>query len=296
MLGGNKLSKNSVKIKILGSAQDAGIPQANCYCENCQRAYENPKIRRLASSLAIVINEEKWHLVDATPDMREQLIIMKREFPHMGLMESILLTHAHAGHYPGLLFLGKEGMSTKGLPVFAGKEMENFLKKNAPWTQLVELRNIQVKPMINNQSFQIDEQVEILPFEVPHRNEFSETFGFIIKGPTKKLLYIPDIDSWNQWEFDICEMAKNVDICIVDATFYSVEEISSMGREITQIPHPLLTETMDRLQEIVNDKKTIVYFTHFNHTNPVVNSNSREIKIVKNRGFDIAVEGMEFIL
>ncbi|TCP29602.1 pyrroloquinoline quinone biosynthesis protein B [Scopulibacillus darangshiensis] len=282
-------------IKVLGTAQDGGVPQANCTCDHCLATYENPKLKRFAAALAVILpNKQRWHLIDATPDLREQMATLRQH--KLGLMDSVLLTHAHIGHYTGLMFLGKESISTKRLPVYADDTLKKFLSAHAPWKQLIDLENIRVKSMQANETFEIDDHVTITPLEVPHRNEYSNTFGFIISGTNKKLLYIPDIDSWEVWQQDIRHVAAEMDYCLLDGTFYSEQELEKMGRTYKEVPHPLLTHTMDLLQEVASNGKTKVYFTHFNHTNAAIDPNSEVREIIKSRGFFVAEEGMEIPL
>lgn len=285
-----------VIVNIIGTAQDAGIPHPNCFCKNCMRAIEDRKYRRFAASLAIILPHSKeWHLIDATPDIREQMTAIQLKYRlQKQLMNSIWLTHAHIGHYPGLMFLGREAIGANGVAVYCGGKMKQLVETHAPWRQLVDLNNINPIEIIQDESMELSSGIEIIPVEVPHRNEFSETFGYWIKGPTRKLLYIPDIDRWEEWDRDIYDMAKEADICLLDGTFYSIEEIEQMGRSYNEIPHPIMTETMDRLQNLVEE--TDIYFTHFNHSNPAIDSKNAEFKEVMNRGFHIAVDGMEIRL
>ncbi|GAA0404796.1 MBL fold metallo-hydrolase [Paenibacillus motobuensis] len=286
---------NEVIVNIIGTAQDAGVPHPNCFCQNCMSAMQNGT-RRFAASLAIIEpNRKQWHLVDATPDMREQMAKIQMKYHLQGqIMNSIWLTHAHIGHYPGLMFLGREAMGAQGVPVFCGDHMKQMLEANAPWSQLVELNNIQLNGIQHERQEQLSPSVRITPIEVPHRNELSETFGFWIEGPQRKLLYIPDIDRWDEWDRDIFDMAEEADICLLDGTFHSIEEIEQMGRNYKEIPHPVMTETMDRLQGLA--EHTEIYFTHFNHTNPVNDQASTFAQLVQDRAFYIAEDGMELKL
>ncbi|WNS73595.1 MBL fold metallo-hydrolase [Bacillus sp. DTU_2020_1000418_1_SI_GHA_SEK_038] len=287
---------SEVILHVLGTAQDAGLPHPNCYCKNCTDAINNPKLRRFAASLAIVLlNDRKWHLIDATPDLKEQMVNLQLKYGLQGqLMDSILLTHAHLGHYPGLLFLGREAIGAAGVPVFAGQKMNQLLKEQAPWSQLTKLKNIMNHEIRNGQPLPIAQQVSIIPIEVPHRNEFSETFGFVIKGPNKKVLYIPDIDRWNEWEKDIYKACQEVDICLLDGTFHSPKDLEKIGRDFREIPHPLMTETMDRLQDLAGEKE--IYFTHLNHSNPALDADRQIRSQIEDRGFFVADDGMEIRL
>ncbi|KAB2332320.1 pyrroloquinoline quinone biosynthesis protein PqqB [Cytobacillus depressus] len=287
---------SKVILSVIGTAQDAGLPHPNCFCKNCSEAIANPKLRRLAASLAIVLPDERvWHLIDATPDLKEQMANLQLKYELQGkLMDSIFLTHAHLGHYPGLLFLGREAIGASGVPVFAGLKMTNLLETQAPWSQLTKLGNIVTKEMSNGQAVPISQHVSIKPIEVPHRNEFSETFAFVIEGPNKKVLYIPDIDRWDEWEQSIYDACKEVDICLLDGTFHSPKDLEKIGRDFREIPHPLMTETMDRLQDLAGEKE--IYFTHLNHSNPALHSNRDVRNLIEERGFHIAEDGMEIRL
>ncbi|WP_053074958.1 MBL fold metallo-hydrolase [Ornithinibacillus californiensis] len=285
---------SNVILSVMGTAQDGGLPHPNCFCENCSRALNDPTFRRTASALAIVLPEEKkWHLIDATPDLKEQMSKLQMKFQLEGkIMSSIFFTHAHMGHIPGLLFLGKEGMNTNNVPVFAGEKLKNMLENNAPWQLLTKLDNILLKDIRNDEEVKIDDRVSVTPVIVPHRNEFSETFAFWINGPNKKVLYIPDIDRWEEWETDILDECKNADICLLDGTFHSPKDLEHIGRDFKEVPHPLMTTTMEKLQDLTDQTK--IYFTHLNHSNRVIVPDSNERKELLERGFYIAEEGMEF--
>ena len=287
---------SKVILNVLGTAQDAGLPHPNCFCKNCSEAIENTKYQRLAASLAIVLPEENtWHLIDATPDLKQQMARLQMKYNLQGqLMDSIFLTHAHLGHYPGLLFLGREAIGAKGVPVFAGHKMKKLLEEQAPWSLLTSLKNIKLQQIEDGQDIRISPLVSIKPVEVPHRNEFTETFGFWIEGPNKKVLYIPDIDQWHEWDQNIYDACKEADICLLDATFHSTVDLEKIGRSYGEIPHPLMTETMDLLEDLVN--QTEIYFTHLNHSNPAIDSDRQVRNKIEAKGFHIADENMEFVL
>ncbi|MGE5654695.1 MAG: MBL fold metallo-hydrolase [Bacillota bacterium] len=288
------MSKPRLIVKLIGTAQDGGFPQAGCRCAHCLAAKANPVLRRTPAALALILPEAKhWHLVDATPSLPEQLAMVQESYPEMGVMQSVTLTHAHIGHYTGLMHLGREVMSTKNLPVYAGEGMTELLRHHAPWKQLVDLRNITLQTMHAEETFALDEGLSVTPLLVPHRNEFAETFGFIIAGPSRKLLYIPDIDRWEQWDRDLSEVASEMDFCLLDATFYSPDELAKRGRDYREVPHPLITTTMDLLQGVVDAGKTKVYLTHLNHTNPAVMPDHEVRKQIRQRKFYLADEGME---
>jgi len=282
-------------VKVLGTAQDGGIPQPNCFCENCNRARADEQYQRLAASLAILFEtENKWYMIDPSPDFKKQLDQIQRNIRFQKMMDGIFLTHAHIGHYPGLMFLGKEAVSTNEMPVMAGEQMSQFLAAHYPWKQLLDFSNIILTTIEHGQAYNLPEGTSITPLLVPHRNEFSETFGFILQGKEKRLLYIPDIDRWEDWDVNLDEVMKDIDYCLIDGTFYSQQELEGIGRSYQDIPHPLISVSMEKFKRYTKASK--IYFTHFNHSNPVIGIDKSYKESVKANGFYILEEGEEFLI
>jgi pyrroloquinoline quinone biosynthesis protein B len=173
-------------------------------------------------------------------------------------------------------------------------KLHDFVLNNGPWNQLVNLNNINLVKIFADQELILADNLSFTPLQVPHRDEYSETVGFIIKGNSKKALYIPDIDKWNKWNISIVEMIKKVDFAFLDGTFYDSNEINN--RDISEIPHPFIIESLDLFKTLSKAEKDKIYFIHLNHTNPVLNRNSKEYNNVISKGFNIAETGMEFIL
>lgn len=210
------------------------------------------------------------------------------------LADGIFLTHAHMGHYTGLMYLGKEATNSKNIPVYAMPRMKTFLENDGPWSQLVTLNNIEIKLLENETPLKLSAEIEVTPVLVPHRDEYSETIGYNIKGPNKSALFIPDIDKWDKWDKNIVEEIKKVDYAFLDATFYSGEEISA--RDISEIPHPFVIESLERFKDLSPNEKSKIIFIHFNHTNPLIDSNSTEVKNVLQQGFRVGQIGEVFEL
>jgi pyrroloquinoline quinone biosynthesis protein B len=219
---------------------------------------------------------------------------MVKEHTGLGVMESVFLTHAHIGHYAGLMYLGREVMGTQGVKVYAGEGMNTVLTSGPPWQQLVALGNIELYPLGSGQSVELGPDLLVTPLEVPHRNEYAETFGFIIQGPARRALFIPDIDRWEQAGFSIVELAAQMDYCLIDATFFDGAELP--GRNLREIPHPFVTDSMNLLQPVADKRQTQIIFIHLNHSNPLLLPDSPQTHEVLRRGFHIAYEGMEIEL
>ena len=188
------------------------------------------------------------------------------------------------------MYFGREAMGADSVPVFAMPRMHEFLTQNGPWSQLVDLGNIALMKIEEKELIMLSNELSVETFRVPHRDEFSETVGFKISGPNKKALFIPDIDKWEKWEMDIVEEIKKVDYAFLDATFYSADELPN--RDLSEIPHPTVEESMKLFDGLSDADKAKVYFIHFNHSNPLVNPESEEAKLVVEKGFRLAKEGM----
>ena len=285
--------KENPYLVVLGIAQDAGFPQADCKKDCCKDVWSDLTKRKMVSCLGLVNpKNEQGYIFDATPDFKDQLNILQQD--HSVNLNGIFLTHAHIGHYTGLMHLGREAMGAKEVPVYAMPRMTNYLETNGPWSQLVSLKNIVLQPIENKKAVTFPNKISVTPLLVPHRDEFSETVGYLINGKDKSALFIPDIDKWNKWEMDIDELINSVDIAILDGSFYKNGEIP--GRDMSLIPHPFIEESMKRFERLSEKDKTKIYFIHFNHTNPVLQKSSSARKEVIAKGFRIADEGMVFEL
>ncbi|WP_147676861.1 MBL fold metallo-hydrolase [Algibacter pacificus] len=280
---------SSTSLVILGTIQDAGSPQIACKKVCCEHLFETPDNSRKIVSLGLIdAPNSKSYLFDATPDIGTQVKSLTKlvEGNSNEMVDGIFLTHAHIGHYTGLMFLGKEAMDAQKVPVYAMPKMRDFLKHNAPWSQLVNRNNIAIKALENEKAQQLSSHLKVIPFLVPHRDEYSETVGYKIIGPNKSALFIPDIDKWSTWKKDIVAEIKTVDYAFLDATFYSGKEINN--RDISQIPHPFIIESLEKFKNLEKKDKNKIVFIHFNHTNPVINTTSKEAQNVIAAGFRIA--------
>jgi pyrroloquinoline quinone biosynthesis protein B len=297
-LAGTALQTPSPRVVVLGIAQDGGMPQTGCDCSHCSAARRNPALARHVASLAIYIPQtDHVYLVDATPDLPAQIEAIHGFHHHpegkvdRAPVDGILLTHAHIGHYLGLAHFGFESLNTHGIPVWASPRMAGFLRANGPWSQLVRLDNIALHEFQPGQPFDLEAGVSIKPIQVPHRDEYSDTMAFVIRGPNHTLLYVPDTDSWSVWPKPLTDVLRDekVDVALLDGTFYSPEELPD--RDVTKIKHPLITATMDLLAPLVKAGRVRVLFTHLNHSNPAFEAEGAARKAIETRGFQVAAEG-----
>ena len=277
-------------IQVLGIVQDAGYPHIGCEKDCCKVVSPGDYF---VSCLGLVDKtNNKRYLFDATPDIHNQINLLEK-FPEANLIDGIFLTHAHIGHYTGLMYLGREGLGGKNIMVYALKRMARFLKKNGPWDQLVKLNNISIQTIYNKEFVKLSENIFVIPIRVPHRDEYSETVGYKIIGKSKKILFIPDIDKWDEWKKSIIEEVKLVDYAFIDGTFYNGSELN---RDMREIPHPSIEETLELFSTQPLAERNKIYFIHINHTNPILTNKNGIRDLVESLGFNIAERGLKFKL
>ena len=285
-------STNLPYVVVLGIAQDGGLPHAGCLKSCCKNLWGTGNNEKVASIGIVDPKTGQSWLIDATPDFASQLHIL--ENIHKTKLSGIFLTHAHIGHYSGLLQLGREVMGAEDMPVYAMPRMKSFLYENSPWNQLLSLENIKIIDLKNSKEIRLSSQLYIEPFLVPHRDEFSETVGYRVVSNKKSLVYIPDIDKWSKWDQDIFQVVLHSDFALLDGTFYSSDEIPH--RDMSEIPHPFIIETMDLLDNMNSKNRKKIYFIHFNHSNPAINYTSSVSNIIRSKRFNIATEGLKLNL
>ncbi|HRQ41377.1 MAG TPA: MBL fold metallo-hydrolase [Chloroflexota bacterium] len=291
-----KLPKKQVTTVVLGIMQDGGLPHAGCRCARCAAAFADPTRAEYVACLGLVDNRGKEtavYLFDATPDIKYQLNLLAEELGAHPLRPSrlrppdgIFLTHAHLGHIGGLPQLGPEAVSITQLPIYASRELGQLLLENRLWSPLVD--NLRIVPLVAGQSVDLAADVSVTAVAVPHRDEWGAgTFAFLIQGPNRRLLYLPDIDDWGQWpEAEV--VLSSVDVALVDASFYSQAELG--GR--APVAHPLIPDTLARFAHL----PTQLVLTHLNHTNPVLDEGNAERTAVFQSGAQLAFTGQQFPL
>lgn len=285
------------RVRVLGTVQDGGLPHASCGCDRCERARHQPDRRRWIASLAILLPDpRRLFMIDATPDLREQLASLsdwrRGEVARVDRspLDGVLLTHAHIGHYTGLAFFGFEAIHTRELPVYCTASMAAFLSGNGPWSQLVQLGNVSLREIAPGTPVDLGQGVTVEPLAVPHRDEYTDTVGYIVRGPRRTVLYVPDTDAWSAWDPPLNRVLAGIDVALLDGTFYSLEELP--GRPVDSIGHPLIADSMDLLRPWLG--RIEVYFTHLNHSNPALDPEGAARASIVSQGFEVLAEGQEF--
>ena len=295
-------------VLVLGTAQDGGLPQIGCGGEACEAARTDPSRRRLVASLLLADPRTgaRW-LVDATPDLREQVELARGhpatrvdEGPRPPLFDGVFLTHAHMGHVTGLLQFGREVSASHDLPVFGSERLVAFLNEAPPYELLARAGHIAplaLQPGVPRPLHAAADgrpDLVVVPLTVPHRDEFSDTSGFVIRGPTSSLLYVPDIDRWANGRETLLTWLAAVDVALLDGTFFSLDEVP--GRDLRDVPHPPVSLTLELLADAPAALRAKVVFTHLNHGNPVADPTSAAAAAVRAAGMSVACEGDLFAL
>jgi pyrroloquinoline quinone biosynthesis protein B len=286
-------TKKQPYLIVLGNVQDAGFPQIGCM-KACSKEHWHPNAqKKMITALGIVnpTSNQTW-LFEASPDFKYQTKLLSDQLhpSQFQLPSGIFLTHGHIGHYVGLMHLGREAMGAHQVPVYAMPRMKQYLESSGPWSQLVDLNNIALQPLQADSLIGLAPNLQVLPFLVPHRGEYTETVGYKIISPNKKILFIPDIDKWTQWERDIKAEIAAVDVAFLDATFFKNGEVGN--RDMSEIPHPFVEESMRLFDDLPASEKTKVHFIHFNHTNPILQEQHPAKREVLEKGYNIAEEGL----
>jgi len=314
-------------VLVLGTAQDNGLPHIGCDTGNCAAARRDPSRRRLVTSLMLCDprSGKRW-LFDCTPDVGEELerargLPKSRATPAVEAatrpppFDRMFLTHAHMGHYGGLLQLGREALAVKEIPTFVTPRFAKFLRDNDPWKLMVVEQRIVLHELTPGVPVELAPDLHVDCFRVPHRDEFSDTVGFLIHGPHRTLAYLPDIDKWEKWESSSREsspdavpnataepthaeptrvesLIERVDVALLDGCFYADGELS--GRSMKEVPHPFIAESIERFRTLAPEQRGKVFFTHLNHTNPAADPDSDATRAVDAAGMHVLREGRVF--
>lgn len=281
---------------VLGITQDAGLPHVGCLCARCRTAFDNPSLAQYTASLAVVdiaADARKVWLIDATPDIKYQLDLLHVTLGHDPLRpdrirqpDGIFLTHGHMGHISGLLQLGKEGMAVQGMKLYGPSGLMAVIRKSPFWQPLTgQLELISLEP---DRPIRLSPHLTITPIPVPHRDELEAgVFAYRLEGESRSLLYIPDIDSWTSWP-RARQVLGSVDSALVDATFFTGDELHGLKRPA----HPLVQETLSFFEDIAAD----LFLTHLNHTNPLLDKDSKESRMVVEAGASVSYTSQVFRL
>jgi pyrroloquinoline quinone biosynthesis protein B len=285
-----------VEAVVLGVLQDGGLPHLGCERACCEAARRDPSRRGRVASLGIVDRlAETTFLIDATPDLPAQVDELNAFAGRASgsLPDGILLTHGHVGHYTGLVHLGREVASARAIPVYCTPSMASFLRENAPWRLLVEAGHVELLEVRPGETADLTPRLRAMAVAVPHRRELSDTVAWRLLGPSKTLLYLPDLDAWKDVEGGAAALFDGIDVALLDGTFFDPRS-ELPGREPALVPHPPIPQTLSLLATLAHPPRAI--FVHLNHSNPALDPASREARAIREAGAEVAVPGLRIPL
>lgn len=305
-------------LRVLGTAAGGGVPQWNCNCPNCRDARLGRQPRRLQSALAISPDGAAWYLVNATPDVREQLDRMPAAFPGPGIRESplrgVLLTDAELDHTVGLLYL-REGARWR---LYATGAVLDVLETAFPVLPILRAYSplLTVQEVSPGGSFTIEGARRAIRVHVTAMSDrlplyagsgrrhaargeappapgavVALTFEDLHSG--RKALYAPGVRRLTP---ALEREVRQADLVLLDGTFWSEEELRTLGvsartaSDMDHLPMGGPSGTANWLQRLPGPVRR---FVHVNNTNPALDPHSPERRLLREMGLDIAEDGWE---
>jgi pyrroloquinoline quinone biosynthesis protein B len=309
-----------MRVKILGSAAGGGFPQWNCACSNCRRI-RHGSFRgkpRTQSQIALTGNGARWCLLNASPDLRFQILSCPELQPKTGVRESpiaaVVLTSADVDHVAGLLHLRE----FQPLRIYSTDSVARVLTEDnsifRALQQVPEQASWQrIRP---GESFKLEPDgaaaaaIHCEPFALPgalpayagsdRRNKSAA--GEAVLGLSlstlagKQLIYMPSVagvDDSLLARLDAC------DVLLFDGTFWSDDElvrIRGSGRTANDMGHMPISGPKGSLARLAPLKRPRRIFIHVNNTNPILDEESPERREVVAAGWEVAEDGWEVAL
>ncbi len=296
-----------MQIIVLGSAAGGGFPQWNCLCPVCQLAWKGDKRvkPRTQSSLAVSADGERWLLLNASPDLRQQIIATRQLHPHGASRQSpinaVFVTNGDVDHLTGLLTL---------------REQQRFAIYGSKAT-LAEVTGANIFGVLNRELVTFNEVdlgqevdtgfgLRVTPFAVPGKvplyletaslaigAESETTVGLEITDGSKTLFYIPGCADVTP---KLRERLRNADLLFFDGTTFTDDEMVALGlsnKTAWRMGHVAMTGekgSLLRLSDIGIRRKI---FVHINNTNPILIEDLPERAKAETAGWEISYDGME---
>lgn len=191
-------------------------------------------------------------------------------------------------------------MNAKNVGLYISSEMEHLVDRTPQWSLMVDQGVFAPSVFHDGDVIQLSSSLTIQPLKVPHRDELSDMHAFILRGPNRSLLFLPDHDTWEEtltrhhastirsWLTSL-----KVDIALVDGTFWSSDELA--GRNQDKVPHPPVSQTLEMLGSRAEGDPAL-HFIHLNHTNPLYDPNSEASAELTRSGWGVAAQGQRFTL
>jgi len=296
-----------MRITVLGSGSNGGVPQWDCCCPNCTKARADTRFRRTRSSVAISLDGGQHILIDATPDLKLQLETVglvpkpkEAEFGRQSRIDGVLLTHGHGDHCVGIAEFST-GKSFE-VPVYAPHDLIQFLfgfpGEARFFSDLGRLARDYVKPHALTEGDRLEflGGLRVTGFQIDHTDSLedgsyfpSSTFGYELKADGGRFIYTPDLGLLTD---DLLKRVEGANLFMLDGTFWWNDEltrISGLKKTSYELGHVPIEESLEKLRGKNVDR---VVYTHFNHTNPLLDMGQPSAARLNELGFEIAYDGM----
>lgn len=299
-----------MRILVLGSAAGGGFPQWNCNCPVCQLAWSgDSRVRaRSQSSLAVSADGERWLLLNASPDLRQQIIDQPILHPRGGSRQSpvsaVFVTNADIDHLVGLLTLREQQAFTlfgsrSTLAQVAGASVFGVLNKDLVKTREVDLEStVDTGIGLKVTAFPVPGKVALyLEGDVVDVGaEGESTVGLEITDGVKKFFYVPGCSDINE---RVSKRLRGADLLFFDGTTYTDDEMVALGlspKTAHRMGHVAMSGETGSVAKFADSGIGRKIYVHINNTNPVLIQDSKERASVEKAGWDVAYDGMEVVL
>lgn len=308
-----------LRIVVLGAAAGGGVPQWNCGCPVCARARsKNPDLISTQASIAFSRDGAHWYLVNASPDLRQQLIATPQLHPAKGQLRhspiaGVILTNSEIDAVAGLLSM-REGSP---FSIYAHPRVLAILKSNSIFNVLGE-KNVPRRPIEVNQPFEpalpdgSASGIEVLPFEVPGKGAWylegkAHPAGAGAVGDTLGLR-IADKASGQYFYFiaacarvtdDLKARIKGAPLVLFDGTVWRDDELiaAGLGQKTGQsMGHIAMSGNHGAIDSLAGLDIARKVFLHINNSNPAWLKGSDERNALERAGWQVPADGTEIVL
>ena len=305
-----------LRVVVLGAAAGGGVPQWNCGCPVCLKARTSPELRSTQASIAISADGDHWFLINASPDLRQQLIATPQLHPKAlrhSPIAGVILTNGEVDAVAGLLSM-REGWP---FTIYAHAKVLSILKANSIFNVLNE-NNVRRQPVELDKAFEpalpdgSPSGIEMLPFAVPGKSACylegkvhpggddgaGDTLGLRIRDrATDKYFYF--LAACAAVTDDLKARLAGSPLVFFDGTVWRDDELiaAGLGNKTGQgMGHIAMSGDSGAIEALAHLDIDRKIFLHINNSNPALLPASPERKIAERAGWQIPADGMEITL
>jgi pyrroloquinoline quinone biosynthesis protein B len=304
-----------VQVRVLGSAAGGGFPQWNCNCPNCSgfRAGVLPATARTQSSVALSADGKRWYLLNASPDIRQQInvspCLSPQTAPRGTPIQAILLTNAEIDHIAGLLSLRE----SQPLCLYSTQQVQQWvLESNAVFRGLFQAPTRSMWKIVSTSQPQeiigIDGKSSGLRYEafavsgkppayltdiVSEWHEATIGYKIIDASSGRSLVYLPAI---KQIDAAVMSMLESCDCFFFDGTCWADDELVRQGlaqKTALSMGHVPISGLDGSLRQLAGLRHARKIYTHINNTNSLLIEDSPERRVVEEASWEVAFDGMD---